>query len=99
MNLQVHGHFPPENVREINGDAGKGPYCRAGKGVNLPLKKEVLRECSKKVKKNIDDFVAFLSLAKTSADASRYSGAVKAAGLTNRQSRLLQLERGGWPSH
>jgi hypothetical protein len=56
-------------------------------------------ERSKKIKKIIDDLVAILNLATTSADASRYRCTVMAAGLTNRQSRLLQMERSGWPSH
>ncbi len=54
---------------------------------------------SKNIKKIIDDLMAILSLTKTSADASRYRCAVKAAGLMNRQSRLLPMERSGWPSH
>jgi hypothetical protein len=57
------------------------------------------RERSKKIKKIIDDLAAILNLTQTSADASRYMCTVKAAGLTNRQSRLLQMERSGWPSH
>ena len=53
----------------------------------------------KKLKKIIDDLVAIFSVTETSADASRYRCTVKAAGLTNRQSRLLPMERSGWPSH
>jgi hypothetical protein len=71
----------------------------ASQKADLPLKRGVPGERSKKIKKIIDDLAAILSLTKTSADASRYRCTVMAAGLTNRQSRLLQMERSGWPSH
>jgi hypothetical protein len=47
----------------------------------LPLKKGVVCERSKIIKKIIDDLMAIFSLAKTSADASRY----------------LMYGKGGWP--
>jgi hypothetical protein len=55
-------------------------------------------ERSKRFKKMFDDSMAIFSVTQTSADASRYLSTVKAAGLTNRQSGLFQMERSSQPS-
>jgi hypothetical protein len=84
-----------KNERSCSKGGVAGSLKRAGS----PLRIGVPLERSKKIKKIIDDLVAILNLATTSADASRYRCTVMAAGLTNRQSRLLQMERSSWPSH
>ena len=99
MNLRDHGHFLPGNVQKNPKSLLKWGVSGRPKRVDLPLIKGVPWERSKKIKKIIDDLVAILSVNQTSADASRYRCTVKAAGLTNRQSRLLPMERGSWPSH
>ena len=92
MNLQRDRHRGASDVQKIK----RGPRPRGGRhgvpGAALPLKNRPARERSKRIKKIIDDSVAFFSVTETSADASRYRCTVKAAGLTNRQSRLLHKE-------
>jgi hypothetical protein len=80
-------------------EAFEAGVVRQAPRVDLPLRKRAPWERSKKIKKIVDDLATILNLTQTSADASRYRCTVKAAGLTNRQSWLLQMERSGWPSH
>ena len=81
MNLREHGHFVPENVQKNKRSRSEGALSDSPKRAGSPLKIEVPRERSKKIKKFIDDLSMILSLAKTSADASRY----------------LKCGKGGWP--
>ncbi len=93
MNLHLNRHGGQEGVQKNKeADPGEG-RPRGGRKVILPLKNGVFRERSKRIKKIIDDLAAIFSVTQTSADASRYRCTVKAAGLTNRQSRLLSWRK------
>jgi hypothetical protein len=87
-------HFPPRNVQKMKGAAPKGGAADRPKRAGLPLKRGVPGERSKKIKKIVDDLTAILNLATYECRCQPLLRcAVMAAGLTNRQSRLLSWRK------
>jgi len=88
-----------KTFKKMKGAARREGRSDGSKRADSPLKIEAPRNVQKKIKKIVDDLMAILSLAKTSAGASRYLMYGKGGWPHEPTEPVASMERSGWPSH